>query len=157
MCKTGSAVIAAVFALALVANAAGATPYPCRILDTRTYDGYTLGPLPAGQTWSFSLKMPVASQRAEPGCSVPASATAALLTITVIGPPATGYVKTWAWGQPQPLSVAFGYPAVPSGALVSGSVLVPLCVQVGLDNCEEDFHLLTSQTTHVVIEIQAAY
>lgn len=160
--------VAAVVVVALTiatstAYATGPTPYQCRIMDTRGPAYGSLGVLSSNFTYSFALKAPVTSQNAAAGCALPSTATFAWLTITVIAPVggsgiSTGYIQTWPWGQANPGTISFSYPALGAGQIFGGSVLVPLCIDTsgsGGSNCDEDYKFLTSQPINAVVDIVA--
>jgi hypothetical protein len=90
---------------------------PCRIADTRTTGGLTgaFGPpsLVAGVTRSF----PVQSS----SCSVPATAQAYSLNLTVVPPGALSYLSAWPTGLATPVTTTLNSP---SGYIVANSAIV---------------------------------
>lgn len=104
--------------LTAVAEAAG--PYqffsvpPCRIADTRNTVGPTGGPsLAAGSPRNF----PITGI-----CSVPSTAKAAVLNVTLVNPSKDGFLLIWPFNTTMPtvstINAAAGDPAIANGAIV---------------------------------------
>ena len=83
---------------------------PCRVADTRTTT-------PPALSAGVARALAIAGQ-----CGVPATAKAAALNFTAIGPTADGFLKVWAYGATVPststLNFIAGEPAIANGAVV---------------------------------------
>jgi hypothetical protein len=116
------AMVAGVF-VAAVAEAAGPFQFysvtPCRILDTRF-------PAPAQPILNGGgdvIAVPLRNFLITGGaCGLPATAKAATLNITMVGPTRGGYLTIWPFGGPKPLvstlNANAGEPAIANGAIV---------------------------------------
>lgn len=116
MCTLATAAVAVTAPLgAGVAEAATTAPArfvavtPCRVLDSR----------PTGVAAGGSLRIDVVGER----CGVPAGATAAALTVTVVDPDGPGFVTLWPADEPQPGTSVLNYG---SGQVVPNSQIVRL-------------------------------
>ncbi|HEY1203765.1 MAG: glycoside hydrolase family 44 protein [Bryobacteraceae bacterium] len=108
---------------------------PCRIADTRNANGPFGGPIVAsGTTRSFTIPAS--------GCSVPGTAAAYSLNVTVVPDGPLAYLTTWPAGSPQPVvstlnssagTVAANAAIVPAGAGGAISVYADGQTQVILD------------------------
>jgi hypothetical protein len=113
-----------ILAMAIVvlaaANVAASGPYefypvePCRIVDTRIGEGPTGPPALEG---SATRPFPVTGY-----CGVPATAKAAVMNVTVVGPSASGHLRIWPYGVAMPnaatLTFAANEQAIANGAIV---------------------------------------
>ncbi|QQQ74126.1 PKD domain-containing protein [Saccharothrix sp. 6-C] len=119
-------------------TAEGFTPvYPSRLLDTRDGLG-TVSPRPvvAGETFTQRVAGHYTGD-------VPGQATAALLTVTVVGPRAPGHLTVYPSGTANPQTSSLNYSA---GQTITNSVIVPLGADGHLD-------LYANATTDVVIDV----
>ena len=107
---------------------------PCRVADTRNATGPFGGPeLTGGTTRAFDIP--------QGACSIPSSAVAYSLNVTVVPGGPLGYLSMWASGQPQPLvstlnsdgRVKANAAIVPAGTNGGVSVFVTDSTQVILD------------------------
>jgi hypothetical protein len=88
---------------------------PCRVADTRSPAGPFGGPsMTGGQTRSFAI--PAA------GCSIPTSAQAYSLNMTVAPSGALSFLTTWAAGQAQPFVSTLN---ALTGAVTANAAIVP--------------------------------
>jgi len=105
----------------LMSSALAAGPYsfysvtPCRVVDTRGATGVNGGPaLSSGSARNFSI--------AGGTCGVPATARAATLNVTMVGPTQSGFLKIWPYNTTRPLvstiNGSAGEPAIANGAIV---------------------------------------
>ena len=101
---------------------------PCRVADTRNPGGPFGGPtMAAGSVRSFAIP--------QSGCSIPATAQAYSINVTVVPKGPLSYLTLWPTGQPQPLVStlnSFG------GSVVANAAIVPAgsggAVSVGVSN-----------------------
>jgi hypothetical protein len=113
---------------------------PCRVADTRGAAGNFGGPsLPAGGTRSFTL--PASS------CSVPATAQAYSLNVTVVPPGMLSYLTAWPTGQTQPVVSTLNSLA---GKIVANAAIVPAGTVGGVS-------LFVSDATDVILDINAYF
>jgi uncharacterized repeat protein (TIGR01451 family) len=97
---------------ASAANARFVPVVPCRIVDTRTVAG---GPsMAAGETRSIGVP--------QAGCSIPATALAYSVNVTVLPKVTLSYLTLWPTGQTQPLVSTLNSLA---GAVVANAAIVP--------------------------------
>jgi uncharacterized repeat protein (TIGR03803 family) len=88
---------------------------PCRIIDTR--NGQDEGTLQAGQERDYAL--PTYNS----DCTIPSSATAYSLNVTVLPTQGTlGYLTVWPQGEPQPYVSTLNDP---TGTVVANAAIVP--------------------------------
>lgn len=133
---------------ASVGDAAGPFQFfsvtPCRIVDTRnpTVPAGTGGPaLLSGSPRNF----PITGL-----CGVPASAKAATLNVTLVGPTQDGFLSIWPYNTALPLvstiNAAAGEPAIANGAIV------PLTADPSL-NISIVYGTATTGTAHVIVDV----
>jgi subtilase family serine protease len=126
------------FVRSYVASAPAALQFvpvtPCRVVDTRSGSGPFAGPeLAAGASREFDIP--------QSGCSIPSSAVAYSLNVTVIPNAGLGFLTLWASGQTQPLvstlnsdgRVKANAAITPAGANGGVSVYVSDATQMILD------------------------
>lgn len=88
---------------------------PCRIADTRNADGLFGGPaMTAGSTRSFAIPAS--------GCSIPSTAQAYSLNVTVVPAGPLGYLSLWPTGQDQPFVSTLNSSG---GIVVANAAIVP--------------------------------
>ena len=139
-------------ALAAAANAQAPTPTPaplkffavtpCRVVDTRGPTGTNGGPIMVGGSpRNFQINSL---------CGVPASAKAATLNVTLVGPTVDGFVKIWPYNTTMPkvstINAAAGEPAIANGAIV------PLTVDPNF-NVSVVFGTAQPGTANVVLDV----
>ncbi|MBX3313895.1 MAG: hypothetical protein KF906_06210 [Actinobacteria bacterium] len=106
---------------------------PCRIVDTRT-----LGAAPAAQrnhTYEITGH-----------CGIPGTATAVTATITVTDPPAPGYLRAWATGDPEPTGSFLNFKTPRTSTTGSGPI--PLATTGTID-----LRTYTTTPTHLVLDV----
>ena len=112
---------------------------PCRLVDTRNAVGPFGGPLlSAGSTRSFVV--PNAS------CSIPASAVAYSLNVTVIPPAALSFLTIWPTGQSEPLVSTLNS----DGRVKANAAIVP----AGTGGAVSVF---VSDATHLILDISGYF
>jgi len=88
---------------------------PCRVADTRSSGGPFGGPtMTAGSTRSFAIP--------QSACSIPSTALAYSLNVTVVSAGPLGYLSLWPTGQAQPYVSTLNSPG---GLVVANAALVP--------------------------------
>ncbi len=88
---------------------------PCRVADTRVPAGQFGGPtMTAGSTRSFPIP--------QGGCSIPASAQAYSVNVTVVPDGPLGFLSLWPTGQPQPVASTLNSWG---GIVVANAAIVP--------------------------------
>jgi len=91
---------------------------PCRVVDTRTGQGFTgqFGPpsMTANQTRSFAIP--------SSGCNIPTTAQSYSLNVTVVPTAGLGYLTIWPSGQSQPVVSTLNSL---NGALLANAAIVP--------------------------------
>ncbi len=116
---------------------------PCRIVDTRVSQGFAapLGPpsLAAGSPRAFPL---------QGSCTIPSSAQAYSLTVTLVPPGPVGYLTLWPTGQPQPNVVTLDDVG---GQIVNTAAIVPAGTPNG------SISAVASAPTDLVIDINGYY
>jgi hypothetical protein len=113
-------VLASAILVLAATNVVASGPYefypvePCRIADTRLGEGATGGPALSG---AATRPFPVTGY-----CGVPATAKAAVLNVTVVGPTASGHLRIWPFNLAMPnaatLTFAANEQAIANGAIV---------------------------------------
>jgi Putative Ig domain len=88
---------------------------PCRVADTRLAPGPFGGPALQGQT-SRDFTIP------DGGCSIPSTAAAYSLNVTVVPRPTLGYLTVWPTGQPRPVLSTLNSP---DGRVKANAAIVP--------------------------------
>ena len=91
---------------------------PCRVGDTRTGSGFTKGFGPPSLVASATRSFAVQSSN----CSIPASAEAYSMRMTVVAPGPLGYLTTWPAGQPMPVVATLN---ALGGGVVGNQAIVP--------------------------------
>ena len=113
---------------------------PCRVVDTRWPVGPLGGPEIQGQTSrDFALPNGV--------CSIPNTAAAYSLNVTVVPHPTLGYLTVWPTGQPRPVLSTLNSP---NGRVKANAAIVPAG-----DN--EAISVFATDTTDVVLDIDGYF
>ena len=113
---------------------------PCRVVDTRWAPGPLGGPEIQGQTSrDFALPNGV--------CSIPNTAAAYSLNVTVVPHPTLGYLTVWPTGQPRPVLSTLNSP---NGRVKANAAIVPAG-----DN--EAISVFATDTTDVVLDIDGYF
>ena len=113
---------------------------PCRLVDTRNPDGTFGGPPIQGGTYR-SFPIP------QGACSIPSSATAYALNVTVVPHGPLQYLTIWPTGQPQPL--------VSTMNSLDGRVKANAAIVAG--GTGEAVSVYASDTTDVILDISGYY
>ncbi len=117
---------------------------PCRLMDTRTGAGFTGafgGPIIAGGT---TRTVPIPSS---PNCTIPSTAQAYSLNVTVVPPAPLGYVTLYPTGLPQPLVSTLNDS---QAAVVANAAIVPA-------GTAGSVNVFVSNTTDLVLDINGYY
>ncbi len=113
---------------------------PCRVVDTRWAPGPLGGPEIQGQTSrDFALPNGV--------CSIPNTAAAYSLNVTVVPHPTLGYLTVWPTGQPRPVLSTLNSP---NGRVKANAAIVPAG-----DN--EAISVFATDNTDVVLDIDGYF
>jgi hypothetical protein len=113
---------------------------PCRVVDTRWANGPLGGPEIQGQTSrDFALPNGV--------CSIPNTAAAYSLNVTVVPHPTLGYLTVWPAGQPRPVLSTLNSP---DGRVKANAAIVPAG-----DN--EAVSVYATDTTDVILDIDGYF
>jgi hypothetical protein len=114
---------------------------PCRVIDTRNPNGTFGGPaLTGGVARSFPI--PTSSS-----CTIPATARAYSLNITIVPPGFVDFVTVWPTGVVRPFaSTLNGYVA----NVIANAAIVPAGTNGSID-------VYASQNTHLIIDINGYY
>jgi hypothetical protein len=117
---------------------------PCRVVDTRAGSGFTgafgFPSLVGGMGRTFPMQSSTT-------CSIPATAQAYSLNITVVPPGLLGYISVWPTGQPQPLVSTLNDL---TGTIVANAAIVPAGTSGSID-------VYASNNTDIVIDINGYY
>ena len=117
---------------------------PCRVVDTRAGSGFS-GPFgPPSLMGGVSRTFPLPSSTV---CSIPATAQAYSLNITVVPPGFLGYITVWPAGQPQPFVSTLNDLL---GTVVANAAIVPA-------GAGGSINVYASNTTDLVIDINGYY
>jgi hypothetical protein len=113
---------------------------PCRVADTRNPNGPFGGPeMTAGETRSFTIPAS--------GCSVPSTAEAYSLNVTVVPDGALSYLSAWPAGSAQPfVSTLNSF----DGAVVANAAIVPAGTNGAIN-------VFVTNPTHVVLDINGYF
>jgi probable HAF family extracellular repeat protein len=113
---------------------------PCRVADTRGAVGPFLGPeMEAGTTRSFDLPAS--------GCSIPPTAAAYSLNVTVVPDTVLSYLTIWGEGAPQPfVSTLNSF----DGQVVANAAIVPAGASGGVS-------IYVTHRTHVIIDVNGYF
>ena len=114
---------------------------PCRIVDTRNPTGPTGGPI---LTAGIPRHFPIAGQ-----CSVPPSATAAVLNFAVITPAAGGFITAWPFGTPQPTASTLNYD--------TGDIVLANGAVIPLTTGASSISVVSMATADLVIDVTGYY
>ena len=113
---------------------------PCRVVDTRDPDGELGGPaMIAGSTRSFPLP--------HSACSIPATAGAYALNVTVVPAGTLPYLTLWPTGQSKPLVSTLNSW---EGDVVANAALVPAGADGSID-------VYAAGTTNVIIDVNGYF
>jgi len=118
----------------------GATPL--RLTDTRDGTGGTTGPITSNDELKVSIAGAVLSVAGTPE-TVPQSATAAALNVTVVNPTEAGFLTVWPCGVERPLASSLNYvkdDVIANNVIASIGASGEICVY-------------SSSPTHVVVDI----
>jgi hypothetical protein len=118
---------------------------PCRVMDTRTGQGFTgaFGPPSLAAFTSRSVPIPTS-----PTCSIPSNAGAYSLNITAVPPGPLSFLSVWPAGAPYPNVSTLNDP-------VSGGVIANAAIVVA--GTSGAIQMLASNTTDVIIDINGYY
>jgi hypothetical protein len=112
---------------------------PCRIADTRNSTGPFGGPeLGGGTTREFDIP--------QSACSIPASATAYSLNVTVVPNGFLGYLTAWPTGQPQPSTSTLNS----DGRYKANAAIIPAGTNGGVN-------VFVSDPSQVVLDISGYF
>ena len=116
---------------------------PCRIVDTRGSDGTFGGPAISG---NGSRNFPL-SQSGNP-CSIPSTAVAYSLNVTVVPITTLGYLTIWPTGEGQPLASTLNSP---NGRIKANAAIVPAGTPSG------SVSVYVSDTSNVILDIDGYF
>jgi hypothetical protein len=117
---------------------------PCRIMDTRSSQGFTGAFGPPSLSAYGTRQVPVPSS----SCSVPANAGAYSLNITVVPPGALSFLTVWPAGQPYPSVSTLNDP-------ISGGVIANAAIVVAGNSGA--IQMVAGNPTDVIIDINGYY
>lgn len=113
---------------------------PCRVADTRNSSGPFGGPMLLGNaTRNFTI--PSSS------CSIPTSATAYSLNVSIVPPGPLGFLTLWPTGQPQPLVATLNDL---EGQLRNNAAIVPAGASGAIS-------VFVTNPTHLILDINGYY
>jgi hypothetical protein len=113
---------------------------PCRVVDTRNPDGAFGGPpIQGGKYRSFPIP--------QGACSIPSTATAYALNVTVVPHGTLNYLTVWPSGQPQPV--------VSTMNSLDGRIKANAAIVAGGSN--DAVSVYASNTTDVVLDISGYF
>ncbi len=113
---------------------------PCRVVDTRGANGIFGGPpMTGGTVRNFPIP--------QGPCSIPATAAAYALNVTVVPMGRLGYLTIWPQGELQPLDSLLNSP---DGRIKANAAIVPAGVDAGVS-------VYVTNTTNVVIDIDGYF
>lgn len=113
---------------------------PCRIADTRGAKGAFGGPgISAGGTREFDIT--------QSACSIPGTAVAYSLNVTVVPSGALSYLTLWPSGQPQPNVSTLNSP---DGRIKANAAITPAGIFGGVD-------VFASNATNVILDINGYF
>jgi hypothetical protein len=118
---------------------------PCRVVDTRTGDGFTGAFGPPSLVGGVSRTFPILSSTT---CTIPTVAQAYSFDITVVPPGPLAYVTAYPTGQPKPVAAV----AVesPQGTLASNTGIIPAGSNGSID-------VYASNPTDLVVDINGYF
>jgi hypothetical protein len=111
---------------------------PCRLVDTRSQAGG--GPIPGGTFRSFPIPQ-------EGGCSIPSTAAAYALNVSVVPSAPLGYLTIWPTGQDQPLVATLNSL---DGRIKANAAIVAAGDQGAIS-------IYVTNTTHVILDINGYF
>ena len=117
---------------------------PCRVVDTRTSQGFPAPFGAPGLTGGASRTFPLPSSTL---CSIPAAAQAYSLNITVVPSTPTGFITAYPTGQPLPLAATLVWS---QGSVTSNAAVVPGGTSGSVD-------VYANSATDIVIDINGYY
>jgi hypothetical protein len=122
-------------------------------LDTRLIASTGGALLQPGAAAPFRLRVSdLSAQGGDPnGCNIPATATSAILNVVAVVPTAQGFLRTWAWGNPEPVASTINFGPVANLIAIANAIPVGLCTNTA--SCFFDFNVSTSTPVHVVADV----
>jgi len=113
---------------------------PCRVADTRNADGPLGGPeMDAGTTRSFAIPAS--------GCSVPSTAQAYSVNVTVVPEGRLSYLSAWPAGSPRPVVSTLNSW---DGSVVANAAIVPAGDSGAIS-------IFVTDETHVILDINGYF
>jgi hypothetical protein len=117
---------------------------PCRVVDTRTGSGFTGAFGPPSLFAGIGRTIPMQSSST---CSIPSTAVAYSLNITVVPPGPLGFITLWPTGLSRPLASTLNDL---TGTIVANAAIVPAGTSGSID-------VYASNNTDVIIDINGYY
>jgi hypothetical protein len=117
---------------------------PCRLMDTRPGNGQTGAFGPPSLVASAVRTVPIPTH---PTCSVPATALAYSLNVTVVPMGELGFLTIWPAGQPQPVVSTLNSP---TGQVIANAAIVPAGTMGGVD-------IFVSNNCDAILDINGYY
>jgi hypothetical protein len=117
---------------------------PCRVVDTRATQGFSGAFGPPSLAANASRTFPLQSSNA---CTIPSTALAYSMNVTVVPPGPLGYITVYPTGQPLPLAATL---TDVQGIILGNSAIVPAGSTGSID-------VFASDRTDVVIDINGYY
>lgn len=118
---------------------------PCRVVDTRTGDGFTGAFGPPSLVGGVGRTFPILSST---NCTIPTEAQAYSVNITVVPPGPLAYVTAYPTGQPTPIAAVSVQS--PQGTLASNTGIIPAGSNGSID-------VYASNPTDLVVDINGYY
>jgi hypothetical protein len=116
---------------------------PCRVVDTRSGQGFSGAFGPPSLTGGASRTFPIQAG----SCSIPAIARAYSFNVTVVPPGFLDFITVWPTGQPKPnASTLNGY----VNTVIANAAIVPAGTSGSVD-------VYASQNTNLIIDINGYY
>ncbi len=116
---------------------------PCRIVDTREASDGALGASPRSFVATGTGSFP--SQGGQSlGCGIPAGATAVNMSVSVVNPTGTGFLRVWPQGLAEPQATLANFQTNDS---TSVTAVIPVSPSTGR------FTVRSSRATHLVVDV----
>lgn len=125
---------------------------PCRLVDTRIAIGEYAGPVGRGSTANYHAKNidEILKQGGlSGGCSIPAIASALVLSIASTAQAGPGHLRAFPHGHILPMASIVNF----SGTNIANATILPLCINA----CSYDFSIYASQSSHVVVDVMGFF
>lgn len=123
---------------------------PCRIADTRRAVDGPFRPSAPHRYLATAENFFVVRQGGDLDCGISSSATSFVASITAVAPGASGYLRAWAAGAPEPTATVLNF--ADAGTSITNTVTLPRAAGSGIS-----VRVQTARPTDVVVDISGYF